>query len=91
MWFMSSGQHVQPAITIAQRISVGTPVLGFSEILISIAGFQPSTVHNLVQETKKEIIKDDPNVHFVRMGWYKDILWRYYTAEGRVEHDRGLM
>jgi hypothetical protein len=37
----------------------------------------------------KEIVKDDPNVHFVRTGWYKDVLWNYYTAEGRVEQDRG--
>ncbi len=38
----------------------------------------------------KEIVKDDPNIHFVRTGWYKDIMWRYYTAEGRAEHDKGL-
>mgnify|MGYP006160651087 FL=1 len=37
----------------------------------------------------KEIVKDDPNVHFVQTGWYKDVLWNYYTAEGRVEQDRG--
>ena len=37
----------------------------------------------------KEIVKDDPNVHYVQTGWYKDVLWRYYTADGRVEQDRG--
>jgi len=37
----------------------------------------------------KEIIKDDPNVYFVRTVWYKDFLWNYYTAEGRVEQDCG--
>ncbi len=38
----------------------------------------------------EEIVKDDPNVHLVRMGWYKDVMWRYYTAEGRVKHNQGL-
>ncbi len=41
-------------------------------------------------KNEKEIVKDDPNVHFVRTGWYKDVMWMYYTAEGRVEHDQGL-
>jgi hypothetical protein len=38
----------------------------------------------------KEIIKNDPKIHFVRTGWYKDVMWRYYTAEGRIEHNQGL-
>jgi hypothetical protein len=60
MWFMSSGQHVQPTITVMQRVSVGIPVLGFSALPISIAGFQPSTVNNLVQETTRRTLRTIP-------------------------------
>ncbi len=35
----------------------------------------------------KEIVKDNHNFHYVRMGWYKNVCWRYYTAEGRIEED----
>ena len=68
----------------------GYPSLGFQCItdfncqIFAIYGPQFGTRND------KEIVKDDPNVHFVRMGWYKDVMWRYYTAERRVEHDQGL-
>ena len=35
----------------------------------------------------KEIVKVDPNVYLIRHGWYKDILWKYYTYDGRVEKE----
>ena len=38
----------------------------------------------------KEIIKDDPNVHYIWAGWYNDICWRYHTPIGRVKQDQGL-
>jgi hypothetical protein len=33
----------------------------------------------------KEIVKVDPNVHRIQTGWFKDVWWKYYTAEGRVK------
>jgi hypothetical protein len=37
----------------------------------------------------KEIVKVDPNVHRIQTGWFKDVWWKYYTAEGRVKEDQG--
>ena len=37
----------------------------------------------------KEIVKVDPNVYRIRNGWYKDVSWKYYTSDGRVEKERG--
>jgi len=37
----------------------------------------------------KEIMKVDPNVYHIRHGWYKDVSWKYYTYNGRVENERG--
>jgi hypothetical protein len=54
-------------------------ITDFNRRILAIYGPQFGTRNN------KEIIKDDPNVHFVRTGWYNDVLWNYYTAEGRVE------
>jgi hypothetical protein len=65
----------------------GYPSLGFQCItdfnrrISAVYGPQSGTRNN------KEIVKDDPNIHFVRIGWYKDVLWRYNTAEGRIKHD----
>ena len=58
-------------------------ITDFNRRILAVYGPQFGTRND------KEIVKDDPNVHFVRSGWYKDILWNYYTAEGRVEQDRG--
>ncbi len=37
----------------------------------------------------KEIVKVNPNVHHIQTGWFKDVCWKYYTAEGRVKEDQG--
>ncbi len=65
----------------------GYPSLGFQGItdfncrILAIYGPQFGTRND------KEIVKEDPNVHYVRRGWYKDVLWRYYFAECRIEQD----
>jgi len=38
----------------------------------------------------KEIVKVDRNVHLVINEWLNDVCWKYCTAEGRVEEDRGV-
>lgn len=38
----------------------------------------------------KEIVKVDPNVHAIRTGWFKDVKWNYYTADGRIGEDKGV-
>jgi hypothetical protein len=68
----------------------GYPSLGFqcntdfNCRIFAVYGPQFGTRNN------KEIVKDNPNIYFVRMGWYKNVMWKYYTAEGRVEHNQGL-
>jgi hypothetical protein len=64
---MSSGQHVQPAITIALRARLGIPVLGFSALPISIDKLLPSTVHNLVQEMTRRLLRMIPM--FILLEW----------------------
>jgi len=66
---------------------VGYPTLAFQCItdynhrVIGIYGPQFGTRND------KEIVKVDPNVHHIRTGWFKDVLWRYYTSEGRVQKE----
>jgi len=50
----------------------------FNHRILAIYGPQFGTRND------KEIVKDNPNIHFVQTGWYNDVLWNYYTAEGRV-------
>ncbi len=38
----------------------------------------------------KEIVKVDPNVYRIWHGWYKYVLWKYYTYDGRVEKEQGV-
>lgn len=38
----------------------------------------------------KGIVKDDVNVKFIRDGWYKDVVWTYYEADGTVKEVRGV-
>ena len=38
----------------------------------------------------KHIVKVDTNVRSIRKGWMKDVVWRYYTAVGRVKEERGM-
>ena len=57
-------------------------ITDFNRRILAVYGPQFGTRND------KEIVKEDPNVHFVRTRWYKDVLWNYYTAEGRVEQDR---
>ena len=38
----------------------------------------------------KEIVKEDPNVHLVRNGWFKDVKWNYYDTDGQIREDRGV-
>ena len=67
----------------------GYPTLAFQCItdynrrIIGIYGPQFGTRND------KEIVKVDPNVHRIRHGWYKDVSWKYYTYDGRVEKERG--
>jgi hypothetical protein len=67
----------------------GYPTLAFQCItdynrrVIGIYGPQFGTRND------KEIVKVDPNVHHIRTGWFKDVSWRYYTSEGRVQKERG--
>ena len=35
----------------------------------------------------KEIVKVDPNVYRIQTGWFKDVSWKYYTANGSVEKE----
>jgi hypothetical protein len=58
-------------------------VTDFNRRILAVYGPQFGTRND------KEIVKDDPNVHYVRTGWYKDVLWKYYTADGRVDY--GIM
>jgi hypothetical protein len=37
----------------------------------------------------KHIVKLDPNVKKIREGWYKDVKWCYYAADGTVATDVG--
>jgi hypothetical protein len=65
----------------------GYPILAFQCVtdfnrrILAVYGPQFGTRND------KEIVKDDPNVHYVQTGWCNDFLWRYYTADGRVEQD----
>jgi len=34
-------------------------------------------------------VKVDKNVYPIWHGWYKDVLWKYYTYYGRVEKEQG--
>ena len=83
---MLNGHHVQQGIIIAPRVG-GYPSLAFQCVtdfncrILAVYGPQ------FGRRNDKEIVKDDPNVHYVQTGWYKDVLWRYYTADGRVEED----
>ena len=67
----------------------GYPTLAFQCItdynrrVIGIYGPQFGTRND------KEIVKVDPNVHHIRTGWFKDVLWSYYTCAGRIEQERG--
>ncbi len=36
----------------------------------------------------KEIVKVDTNVHLLHTGWFKDVRWSYYNADGGVCKDR---
>ena len=38
----------------------------------------------------KHIVKIDQNVQEIRKGWMKDVVWRYFTAEGEVRTERGM-
>ncbi len=87
---MSNGHHVQLAIIITPRVrGGGYPSLAFQCVtdfnhwILAVYSPQFGTRND------KEIVKDDPNIHYVRTGWYKNILWRYYTADGRVDQDQG--
>ena len=67
----------------------GYPTLAFQCItdynrrVIGIYGPQFGTRND------KEIVKVDPNVYHIRHGWYKDVSWKYYTYDGRVEKEQG--
>ena len=54
---MSIGHHVQQAIIFVPRARGAIPVLRFSVLPISIAGFWPSTVHNLVGEMTRRSLR----------------------------------
>lgn len=38
----------------------------------------------------QHIVRLDPTVNKLRKGWYKDLVWRYYDADGNVHQDRGV-
>ena len=38
----------------------------------------------------KHIVKIDHNVAKIRRGWYKDVKWQYYTADGTKKTDTGV-
>jgi hypothetical protein len=46
-------------------------ITGFNHQIFAVYGPQFGTRND------KKIVKDNPNVHFVRTGWYKDVMWRY--------------
>ena len=58
-------------------------ITDFNRRVIGIFGPQFGTRND------KEIVKVDPNVHRIRTGWFKDVLWSYYTSAGRIEKERG--
>ena len=58
-------------------------ITDFNRRVIGIFGPQFGTRND------KEIVKVDPNVHRIRTGWFKDVLWSYYTSAGRIENERG--
>jgi hypothetical protein len=65
----------------------GYPTLGFQCItnfnwrILGVYGLQFGIVNN------KHIVKTDLNVMDIQFGWFKDILWQYYT-EGGASHRR---
>jgi hypothetical protein len=35
-------------------------------------------------------MKVDTNVNHIQTEWFKDVCWTYYTADGRIQEDRGV-
>ncbi len=58
-------------------------ITDFNRRVIGIYGLNFSTRND------KEIVKVDSNIHCIQTGWFKDVCWKYYTAEGRVKEDQG--
>ena len=78
-----TGDHNRP------KGKAGFPTLAFQCItdynrrVIGIYGPQCGTRND------KDIVKVDPNVYCIRHGWHKDVSWKYYTYDGRVEKEQG--
>ncbi len=66
------------------------PTLGFQVItdfnrrILGVYGPQFKTANN------KNIMKTDSNMKKIRLGWFKDVWWRYYMEDGRIRHRRGV-
>jgi hypothetical protein len=37
----------------------------------------------------KHIVRFDPTVELIKTGWYKDVEWEYYTAQGELKRGKG--
>jgi len=59
-------------------------ITDFNRRILAVYGPQFGTKND------KDIVKTDPNVRKIRIGWYKDVCWRYYDADGSVKNERGL-
>ena len=91
-WMLSmlNGLIVQPVTLIVQRGRRVTQLLAlqcitdFNRRILGVYGPQFGTKND------KDIVKTDPNVKKIRNGWFKDIWWQYYDADGSVKTERGM-
>ena len=56
----------------------------FNRCILGVYGPQFGTFND------KQIMKTDTNVKKIYTGWFKDVWWRYYTADGIVRDERGM-
>ena len=68
----------------------GHPTLAFHCITDFNRRFVTIYCQQLGSRNNKEIVQVDRNVHSIKSEWLKDVCWKNYTAEGRVEEDRGV-
>lgn len=59
-------------------------ITDFNRRILGVYGPQFGTFND------KHIVKIDQNVREIRKGWMKDVVWRYFTAEGEVREERGM-
>ena len=85
----SSGQTVLLAIITGQK-KEGYPsitikcITDYNRHIFVVYGPQFGT------RKDKEIVKLDPNVKKIHVGWFSKIWWHYYTEAGQVSREKGV-